>query len=115
MTRRPLDLTGIMAPVKSGDKPSKKPDKKRTKPFKLTARRLLQYPYQLGGFFGCLLLFLLVFFCYDVFVCVFHVMAPLDLRSLQHAMICALQRTKRGRLNAHGKCAAAAPNVLVSV
>ena len=60
MTRRPLDLTGIMAPGKSGDKSSKKQDKKRTKPFKLTARRLLQYPYQLGGFFGCLLLFLLV-------------------------------------------------------
>lgn len=52
MSRRQLDLTGIM------DVPPAKPEPKRTKPFKVNARRLLKYPYHLGAFFGCLLLFL---------------------------------------------------------
>ena len=52
--------------------------------------------------------------CQDVAsVLPMHVMTPL--RLLQHAMIRALQRTIRGRLNAHGKCVTAASNVLVSV
>lgn len=58
MTRRPLDLSGIMAEPKKKT-PTKAPEK-RTKPFKVNARRLLKYPYHLGAFFACLLLFLLI-------------------------------------------------------
>ena len=62
MSRRPLDLTGILVPAKPSkpDKSDKPVKPKRTRVFKLTARRLLQYPYQLGGFFVCLFVFLLL-------------------------------------------------------